>query len=165
LIGRIRIHIAVVGISLGGIISAISMGVDKRIGAGIILVAGGNYQDRAWLSRTEPGKSESEYRQLESLYNNYLDQVAKNGIDHVEPPKKSYLTDPVTFAGQLRNRPVLMLNAKWDERIPKQSTLDLWNASGNPEIKWYPGTHSSVWLLYPFLLKQIINFLNSTFSL
>jgi esterase/lipase len=158
-------HIAVVGISLGGIISAISMGIDKRIGAGVILVAGGNYQGRAWLSRTEPGHSEAEYAQSESLYNHYLNKVLERGLDNVQPPKKSYLTDPLTFASQLRERPVLMLNAKWDERIPKQSTIDLWKASGNPEIKWYPGTHSSIWLLYPFLLRQIINFLNSTFSL
>jgi dienelactone hydrolase len=158
-------HIAVIGISLGGMISAISMGVDKRIGAGVILVAGGNYQGRAWLSRAEPGHSEVEYAQSESLYTHYLNEVTKRGLDNVHPPKKSYLTDPLTFASQLRERPLLMLNAKWDERIPKQSTLDLWNASGNPEIKWYPGTHSSIWLLYPLLLRRIINFLNSAFSL
>lgn len=158
-------HIAVAGISLGGMISAISMGVDKRIGAGVILVAGGNYQGRAWLSRTEPGRSEAEYAQSEVMYTHYLKEVMKKGVDNVQPPKKSYLTDPMTFAGQLHERPVLMLNAKWDERIPKQSTIDLWNASGNPEIKWYPGTHSYIWLLYPLLLRQITNFLNSTFNL
>jgi dienelactone hydrolase len=158
-------HIAVIGISLGGIISAISMGVDNRIGAGVILVAGGNYQGRAWLSRTEPGYSEAEYAQSETLYTHYLKEVLERGVDNVQPPKRSYLTDPVTFASQLHERPVLMLNAKWDERIPKQSTIDLWNASGNPEIKWYPGTHSSIWLLYPLLLRQITNFLNSTFCI
>jgi hypothetical protein len=158
-------QIAVIGISLGGIVSAISMGVDKRIGAGIILVAGGNYQGRAWLSRTEPGYSEAEYAQAEILYTHYLNEVAERGVANVPPPKKSYLTDPLTFANQLRERAVLMLNAKWDERIPKQSTVDFWKASGSPEIKWYPGTHSSIWLLYPLLLKQIINFLSSVFSL
>jgi dienelactone hydrolase len=157
-------HISVVGISLGGIISAISMGVDKRIGAGVILVAGGNYQGHAWLSRTEPGLSDAEYAQSEVTYTHYLNEVEKKGLDNVRPLKKSYLTDPVTFASQLRERPVLMLNAKWDERIPKQSTIDLWKASGSPEIRWYPSTHSSIWLLYPLLLKQIINFLSSTFS-
>jgi len=158
-------HIAVVGISLGGIISAISMGVDKRIGAGVILVAGGNYQGRAWLSRTEPGHSEAEYTESEGVYAHYLNEVAKRGVDNVAPTKKSYLTDPMTFAVDLRQRPLLMLNAKWDERIPKQSTIDLWKASGNPEIKWYPGTHASIWLLYPLLFRKIFNFLDSTFSL
>jgi esterase/lipase len=158
-------NIAVIGISLGGMISAISMGVDKRIGAGVIIVAGGNYQGRSWLSRTEPGRTEAEYKQSEDNYNLYLREVAKKGLDNVATPNKSYLTDPVTFAFQLRRRPLLMLNARWDERIPRQNTIDLWRACDSPEIKWYPATHASIWLLYPLLLKQIVNFLKSTFGI
>ncbi len=158
-------RIAVIGISLGGIISTISLGVDERIGAGVIIVAGGNYQSPTWLKRTEPGRTEAEYIQSQELYNRYLLEVKEKGVAEVTPAKKSYLTDPVTFAVNLNRRPLLMLNAKWDERIPKQSTLDLWNACGKPQIKWYPATHSSIWLFYPMLLKQIVNFLNSTLSL
>jgi dienelactone hydrolase len=157
--------IAVIGISLGGIISAISMGVDERIGAGVILVAGGNYEGRAWLKKTQPSHSESEYSQYQKRYTQYLHEVAQKGVDKVTPLKKSYLTDPMTFATYLRERPLLMLNAMWDERIPKQSTTDLWEACGKPEIKWYPATHSYIWLLYPLLLSQITNFLNSAFNL
>lgn len=158
-------HIAVIGISLGGIISAICMGVDKRIGAGVIVVAGGNYQGRAWLRRTEPDFSEAEYSQSQNLYTQYLREVAQKGIEKVTPSKKSYLTDPMTFASYLRRRPLLMLNAIWDERIPKQSTIDFWEACGKPQIKWYPATHSHIWLLYPLLLGQITNFLKSSFSI
>ena len=158
-------NIAVIGISLGGIISAISMGVDERIGAGVILVAGGNYQGRAWLTKTEPDHSEAEYIESQNLYVQYLNEVVENGIENVTPAKKSYLTDPVTFATYLRQRPLLMLNAMWDERIPKQSTIDFWEACGKPKIKWYPATHSYIWLLYPLLLRQITNFLKSTFSM
>jgi len=158
-------RIAVIGISLGGIISAISMGVDKRIGAGVIIVAGGNYQARSWLRKTEPGHTEAEYKQSEKLYTSYLREVAQQGVDNVTPSKKSYLTDPMTFSSYLRHRPLLMLNANWDERFPKQSTIDLWEACGKPEIKWYPATHSSIWLLYPLLLRQIAQFLRSTFNL
>jgi esterase/lipase len=160
-----RDKIAVIGISLGGIISAISMGVDKRIGGGILLVAGGNYQSPTWLRRTEPGRSQDEYKQSQDLYNQYLKQVLEKGVEEVTPIHKSYLTDPVTFASYLHQRPLLMLNAMWDERIPKQSTIDFWEAAGRPEIKWYPATHAYIWLLYPLILRQITNFLKSTFSL
>jgi len=158
-------HIALIGVSLGGIISAISMGVDERIGAGVILVAGGNYQSPTWLRMTKPGRSEAEYARSQNIYTQYLREVEEKGVDNVVPANKSYLTDPMTFAVYLRQRPLLMLNARWDERIPKQSTVDLWEASGKPEIKWYPATHASIWLLYPFLLKEITSFLKSTFSL
>ena len=158
-------RIAVIGISLGGIVSTITLGVDKRISAGVLIVAGGNYQSPTWLKMTEPGKTEEEYLRSQNLYQQYLDEVKQKGVDKVVPSHKSYLTDPVTFAVNLDSRPVLMLNAKWDERIPKQSTIDLWNASGKPQIKWYPATHSSIWLLYPSLLNQIVNFLNCAFRL
>jgi len=156
---------AVIGISLGGIISAICMGVDNQISAGVIIVAGGNYQSPTWLRRTEPGRTEMEYQQSQNLYTHYLSEVAEKGVDNVVPSKKSYLTDPMTFATYLRRRPLLMLNAKWDERFPSQSTIDLWQACGNPKITCYPATHASIWLYYPLLLSQIMNFLRSTFSL
>jgi dienelactone hydrolase len=156
--------IAVIGISLGGIISAISMGVDDRIGAGVILVAGGNYEGKAWLRKTQPNYSEAQYTQYQKRYTQYLHEVAQKGVDKVTPSNKSYLTDPMTFATYLRQRPLLMLNAMWDERIPRQSTIDLWEACGKPEIKWYPATHAYIWLLYPLLLRQITNFLKSAFS-
>ncbi len=156
---------AVIGISLGGIITAITMGVDNRTGAGVIIVAGGNYQSPVWLKRTEPGHTDAEYEKSQKLYMQYLHQIDKKGLDNVVPSKKSYLTDPMTFATNLRKRPLLMLNARWDERFPRQSTIDLWQACGNPEIKWYPATHSSIWLYYPDLVARITNFLRSTFGL
>jgi len=157
-------RITVIGISLGGIISAISMGVDSRIGACVILVAGGNYESRAWLRKT--GRyTEAEYIQSQNLYVQYLREVAKEGVENITPSKKSYLTDPMTFAAYLRQRPLLMLNAIWDEKIPKQCTIDFWEACGKPNIKWFPATHSSIWLLYPLILKEITDFLRSTFGM
>jgi hypothetical protein len=52
-----------------------------------------------------------------------------------------------------------------DERIPKQSTVDLWEACGKPEIKWLPGTHSSIWILYPLIRKLVTNFLTNAFKI
>jgi predicted esterase len=164
--GRInKEQIAVIGMSLGGMISALSMAVDKRIHAGVILISGGNYENPEWLRRTGQKRTEAEYAEAQKMYAQYLSEVAQKGFENVEPPKKSYLTDPMTFASYLRQRPVLMINAKLDERIPRQSTLDLWEASGKPQIKWLPGTHSSIWLLYPLIRREIFSFLSSTFSM
>jgi esterase/lipase len=154
-------RIAVIGVSLGGIISTISMGIDGRIKAGVILVAGGNYENQKWLKRTEPKLTEEEYIKREQRYRNYLAEVEQRGFENVEPPRRSYLTDPVTFGCQLRDRSLLMINATLDERIPKRSTVDLWEACGKPEIKWLPGTHSSIWLFYPYIRKHVINFLRT----
>jgi len=45
-------------------------------------------------------------------------------MENVTPVRKSFLTDPMTFAHLLQQRPLLMINALWDEFIPKEATLD-----------------------------------------
>jgi fermentation-respiration switch protein FrsA (DUF1100 family) len=52
----------------------------------------------------------------------------------------------MTFAPYLRERPILMINALWDEFIPRQATLDFWKACGKPDIKWFPAAHATIWL-------------------
>jgi len=170
--GRAEINkeqIAVIGISFGGFISAIAMGIDKRIRVGVFLVAGGNSEKIMWLGKnravkTGYSRTESEYHHLQSSYARYLAEVAEKGFENVDPVRKSFLTDPMTFASYLRKRPVLMLNALWDEYIPRQATLDFWEACGKPAITWFPATHTTIWLWYPFISRKIAGFLRTTFG-
>ena len=158
-------HIAVVGISLGGFVSAIAMGVDGRITSGVFLVAGGNsekmmHKSRLSSFRKDYRRTDSEYAELQNLYMQYINEVAKKGFENVIPPRRSFLTDPLTFASRIRERPILMLNALWDEIIPKEATMDFWEACGKPQIKWFPATHASIWLWYPLISREIADFLN-----
>ncbi len=137
-------QIAVIGISLGGFISAISMGIDKRIHAGVFLLSGGNYESPAWLMKWHNDREETEYTEAQSRYSHYLAEVAEKGFANVIPAKKSFLTDPVTFARYLNERPMIMINALWDKKVPRQTTLDLWEACGRPGIKWFPAGHSTI---------------------
>lgn len=163
-------HIAVMGLSLGGIISAIAMGVDRRIKAGILMVMGGNSEKMVQMSRVRAfvkryKRSEAEYNEIQKCYTQYLAEVTEKGLENVTPARESFLTDPMTFAHLLQRRPLLMINALWDEFIPKEATLDFWEACGKPSILWYPATHSSIWLWYPLILKQTTGFIKSTFGL
>ena len=160
---------AVIGISFGSFISAITMGVDKRIKAGIFLVAGGNSEKIGRKSRKHTmskshHRAEEEYHKIQTEYADYLVEVVEKGIENVTPPRKSFLIDPMTYAHYLRERPVLMLNALWDEYIPREATLDLWKACGKPPITWFPATHTSFWLWYPIIRRKITRFLESTFN-
>jgi hypothetical protein len=58
----------------------------------------------------------------------------------------------------------MMLNALWDEMIPRVATIDLWEAYGKPIIKWYPATHASIWLWYPLMGPRIAGFLKSVYQ-
>jgi fermentation-respiration switch protein FrsA (DUF1100 family) len=163
-------QIAAIGISLGGFVSAIAMGLDKRIKAGVFLVTGGNSEKITWNTKSQSivrghDCGEAECHRAHSHYLQYLTEVAEKGFDNVIPVKECFLTDTLTFAPYLRERPILMLNALWDETIPKEATLDFWEASGKPSIMWLPGTHVTFWLWYPIIERKITVFLSSTFGI
>ena len=156
--------ISVAGISFGGFISSIAMALDPRLKSGIFIVSGGNSDKitkHSLLLRRQYKLEETEFQDAQERYARYLNEVSKKGFENVEAVKNSYLTDPMTFAGYIRNRPLLMLNALWDEMIPRTATLDLWKAYGEPPITWYPATHASIWLWYPLMGRKISNFLES----
>jgi esterase/lipase len=161
-------RIAALGISLGGFVSEIAMALDKRIKAGVFMVAGGNSEIITWNTRSEAvirghGCTREECREIHSSFPQYLSEVAERGIDNVVPLTHCFLTDALTFAPYLRERPVLMLNAKGDKTVPTEATLDFWEACDKPPIKWLPGSHITFWLWYPVIAKEITRFLDSTF--
>jgi len=163
-------QIAVIGISFGGFISAITMGVDERIRAGVFIVAGGNGEKIARKSqlsiiRKEYKRTEAEYHDLQSSYVQSLAGVTKKGFENVNPIKRGFLIDPMTFAYRLRQRPVLMINALWDEAISREATLDFWEACDKPWITWVPATHTTIWLWYTLISRKIISFIGSTFGM
>jgi len=162
-------RIAVLGISLGGFVSEIAMALDKRIKAGVFIIAGGNSEIITWKTKSEAivkghGCTEEECHRIRSQYPQYRAEVAQKGIDNAVPFMHCYLTDALTFAPYLRGRPVLMLNGKWDKTIPKEATIAFWEACNKPAIKWLPGSHISFWLWYPRIAGEITRFLGTTFG-
>jgi len=160
-------NISAVGISFGGFISSIAMALDKRIKSSVLLVTGGNTDKisrNSLLLKRQYKYSESEHQQIQESYAKYLAEVEKYGFENVVAEQNSFLTDPMTFSSYLRSRPILMINALWDEMIPKVSTIDLWKACGSPVIKWYHATHASIWLWYPVIGPQIHRFLEKAFN-
>jgi dienelactone hydrolase len=163
-------QIAVFGLSFGGFISAIAMGIDPRVKAGAFIIAGGNgekinHRSRRQALRRHHEHTEAEYQEIQRAYSLYQQEVAERGFAQVTPVRKHFQTDPLTFAPYLRERPVLMINALWDEYIPKEATLELWEASGRPEISWYPSTHSTIWLWFPLIRRRVTRFLRSNLGL
>jgi len=163
-------RVAVLGVSFGGFISSIAMGVDDRITAGVLIVSGGNsgtIVQRARARAVHKGYrvTEAEYTAGQQEYARYLGQVAERGFGDVSPVRRSFLNDPMTFAGRLRQRSVLMVNARWDEFIPREAVLDFWEACGKPAITWLPATHTAIWLWYPLIRKRIGGFLASALEM
>jgi cephalosporin-C deacetylase-like acetyl esterase len=164
----IQDQISVVGISFGGFISTIAMALDDRIKAGVFIVTGGNSDKitrQSLLLRFQYKQSRDDYLRNQDAYRLYLSEVSEKGFESVIAGKSSYLTDPLTFSKYVKNRPVIMINAFWDEMIPRGATLDLWKAYGKPPITWFPATHASIWLWYPLMGRKISAFHKSVFKL
>ncbi len=163
-------QIGVVGLSLGGFVSSIAMGIDERIKAGVFLISGGNAERITWNTRNKAiieghTCAETECHEIHSHYPQYLAEVAEKGFENVTPLIGCFQTDPLTFAPSLRQRPILMINALWDDYIPRQATLDFWEACDKPTILWLPGTHVTVWLWYPIIQQRTAGFLASAFDM
>jgi cephalosporin-C deacetylase-like acetyl esterase len=162
-------QIAAVGISFGGFISSIAMGIDERIKAAGLIVSGGNSTKIGWETRASDynkkrTQTKEGYEKTLKTYMEYLAEVEEKGLEKVEPPRREFWIDPMTFAHRLRKRPVLMINAHWDQAIPKEATIDFWEAAGRPPISWLPATHPTIWLWYPIIRGKIVRFLESAFE-
>jgi pimeloyl-ACP methyl ester carboxylesterase len=158
---------AVLGISFGAFAAAIAMGRDSRVAAGILIECGGNSininRASAAMRTRYPGPA-LDHEKLLGEYKSYLEQVEKVGVNGVTPPRRAFLSDPLTYASALRGRPLLMINAKGDELIPPESARDLWNATGRGPIMWLPGSHITVWAWFPKISRRVKSFLTSTFG-
>lgn len=121
-------RIGFLGFSQGGMIGATFIGVEPRIRAAVLAVAGAGFAE--WARHTNLVKPE-QIPQLEL---------------------GAAVTDPIYFVGRFRG-PILMLSAKRDELIPKSATEALFAATGGrAEIKWYDVTHGS-----PAALVAVVN--------
>ncbi|MBV8266816.1 MAG: alpha/beta hydrolase family protein [Planctomycetaceae bacterium] len=135
--------IGVTGISLGGIVSALTAAVDPAIGRGAFLLAGGDLARVLWQMpegtryRTlwlESGRSFDDFRAL------------------VAP------VDPLTYADRLVGKRLLMIAGTVDEVIPPSSARALWDAAGRPPIHWYAcGHYSAVGFFLP-AVRQTVEF-------
>lgn len=162
--------VAVIGLSLGGFVSSIAMGIDSRIGAGVFIVHGGNSGKITQLSRFARFRKEyrhsiGEYEESQHRYLKYVQDVVGKGFENIFPEQKSYLIDPLTYAHLLKGRQTVMINARWDEFIPQVASDDFWTACGKGERIILPATHASIWVWYPLIIRKIDVFLKSSFKI
>lgn len=101
------------GISLGGMIGTVFCGVDNRVDAPVIALAGGN---------------------LSLMFG--VDAITEETKEYFS------IIDPINFVKQIAPRPILMINAENDEIIPPITSRMLFKeASGPKEIIWYNSKH------------------------
>lgn len=153
--------LGIAGVSFGGYIAAIALGLDSRLKAGAILLSAGNLGKLAWSrSSRRFGKwdvSEEIFKREQTEYFKYVDSVSKQGFERVPPSQPAYPFDPYTFAAAIRNKPTLFVNALWDEYFPREAAREFGEAAGCPQQLWLPTGHATAWLFYPLIRNRVIN--------
>jgi dienelactone hydrolase len=121
-------QLGIMGISLGGITSALACSVEPRFHKACLILAGGDMGEVAWTSQ-----------ELAPLRKHWIDSGGTK--DELFALFKA--VDPIEYAKPVPGRKILMLNARNDEVVPPACTEALWRAFGEPRIIWWNAGHYS----------------------
>jgi len=119
-------RVGLVGASMGGVIGGVLLGVEQRIKAGVLAVAGGDFP---YILRN------SQLGVFKNLRTSELD------LDSLAVALAS--VDPINFIDLASPRPVLMLCGKKDDIVPPQAGQFLYDVAKEPKkLIWYDSGHN-----------------------
>lgn len=125
-----RDRIGYIGGSMGGIIGAIFIGVEPRIKAAALIVAGGNM---SLMVR------ESEHPAIPPI-RRYLEE---QGISYEELQRILDPIDPLNFIARFSPRPIVFHLGRYDRIVPAEAGRQLYVRAGEPKkVYWYDAGHN-----------------------
>jgi hypothetical protein len=83
---------------------------------------------------------------VEAFYNHPRAQWAAHalllaGITREKLSRQIAPVDPLTYAGRLKDKKLLLIGASRDDIVPPAAMTRLWEATGKPKIIWLDATH------------------------
>ena len=144
-----RQRLGVTGISLGGIMSALSAAGEPRFRKVAIYLGGGKLGENLWSMQ---------HRDADAFRDEWLKagETRESFLKLLEP------VDPATHGRLLKDRDVLMVNAKTDEIIPHTATMALWDSIGTkPELVWLDAGHITAAAYLPGEMVRLQKFFSA----
>ena len=138
--------IAIMGISLGGMMAHVAMSVEE-FDAGVSIVGGGNNAGIIW-----EGIATQEVKE-----NIIKADITREQVNHI-----FQMINPSVLARHNKTKNTLMMNGIYDEVIPIKFTVELWEALGRPKIKWYPCAHVNIVFIMKRVVSDMIQFIQET---
>ena len=133
-------RLGMTGVSLGGVVAALTMAVEPRLARGAFVLAGGDLAGSVLTARA-PGPAAALIRDA-GLTDARLHQL-------LDP------LDPLTYASRLRGRPTLWVNAAFDQVVPPDATRALASAAGAARIHWVPAGHYTATAWLPWVTTRL----------
>jgi len=162
---------SIAGVSLGGIVTSISAGMDKRFKHIILIATGGDHEIITWESIALAGMRRSYHREgITREVCHRCRQKLEGFVKGVEKCKNPYIVknriicfyfDPLSFAPLLRERNVMMIAGRFDRTIPREATLKLWEAVNRPPLYYLNTGHLGISWKKGEIASLISRFLNS----
>ena len=138
-------HIGICGVSLGGIMAALTAGVDGDFDRVVLILAGGDLATIALGDNRET-------RRLRAAFQ-------AKGLTPETTAELFAPVEPLHFARRIGAGRCLMINALDDEIIPRATTDALRAAIGNPPIQWLPAGHYSAVKYFVSMQVRALEFL------
>lgn len=145
------------GMSLGAMLAAMFLGIDKRVDAGVLIVGAGNLPEVLETSD-------------QAIVKKFREQ--KMAMENLATPKefrkaleKNISYDPLFFAPRRSKEDVYMVMAMDDTSVNTKNQLELWEAFSRPDFLSFPGQHFPVIFknlfkhapIYKYLEKRLSN--------
>jgi len=138
-------RIGYVGGSMGGILGAIFIGVEPRVKAAALLVAGGNM---SLMIR------ESQHSAIPAI----REYLSEHGISYGDLQELLNPVDPINFIANFSPRPVVFHLGKYDRVVPAEAGEQLYEAAGEPkQVYWYDSGHD---IPLDLVLSRVLDFMD-----
>lgn len=148
-------RLGIFGVSMGGIKGAILIGLEPRIKAAALGLAGGDLP--FIITRTtEAGLVKRREQELKER---------NITIDESERQLRAIITcDPLTYAPYVDPRKVMLVLANNDTVVPIAKGIELKEKLRNPETIFIPGGHYTAVLAIPYIKSQSMAFFEKRFQ-
>ena len=134
-------RLGIMGTSLGSLVGTLAAEMEPRFRRVGVLLGGGGLVDTFWDDpRARP------YRNAYELLGGTKDKV----VAFFAP------LDPLTCAGNLKDRKLLIMAGKRDEILPPRMAQALWKASGEQKLVWFDCTHYGAVLYLATGLEHLV---------
>jgi dienelactone hydrolase len=144
-------RLGAIGVSLGGLGTALLCASDARIKAGVLVLAGGGLETLIPASQ--------ERRALE-----FVEAWGARGVspEALSAKIKSAVpSDPLLLAQNLDPRLLLFVTARRDKHVPARNQELLWEAAGRPERYSLPTGHATSAVYAPWLAPLCLDWLQA----
>ena len=140
-------RVAVLGVSLGAVLSQLAMQADERIGAGALLLGA---QDLPLILETSGFMAVRRYRNMLRERHDLSGEELRRFVE-----ESFAAVDPRSYPGRIDPARLLMVSGRFDNIIQFEVTRRTWENLGRPELHVIPTGHYSAMLLRDLSMGRI----------